>query len=96
MDNQLILKAAIAELQPLRYTPAGLPALDLRLEHASVQEEAGERRQVRLTARAIAFGALAERLARQAIGSTWALRGFIAAGRNGKGLVFHIQEIQQD
>jgi len=94
--NQLVLSAAIAEIQPLRYTPAGLPALDLRLEHASGQVEAGEKRQVRLAAKAIAFGTLAERLARQAEGSHWTFRGFLAAGRNGKGLMFHIQDIQQD
>ena len=96
MTNQLTLSAVLAEIQLLRYTPAGLPALDLRLEHESVQSEAGERRQVKASVRAIAFGALAERLARQATGSEWTLRGFVAAGRGGKGLVFHIQDIQQD
>ena len=96
MDNQLVLKAVLAEVQPLRYTPAGLPAIDLQLAHESKQNEAGGVRQVKLSTRAIAFGALAERLARQAVGSSWRFRGFVAAGRNGKGLVFHIQDIQQD
>src|SRR5258708_38089621 len=35
VENHVALTAAIAELQALRYTPAGLPALELRLEHAS-------------------------------------------------------------
>ncbi len=94
MDNQLTLRAALGEAQPLRYTPAGLPALDVVLTHESVQSEADGQRQVKLSVKAVAFGTLAERLARQAIDSQWQLRGFIAAGRNGKGLVFHIQDMQ--
>jgi len=96
VNNQLSLTAHIAEAQPLRYTPAGLPALDLRLEHASQQQEAGAGRQVQASVKAVAFGALAERLARQALGSLWIFRGFVANGRGGKGLVFHIQDIQQN
>ena len=94
--NQLILTAVIAELSAPRYTPAGLPALDLRLEHESRVEEAGQERQVTASVKAVAFGALAERLARQAIGSGWRFRGFVATPRNGKHLVFHIQEFSQD
>ena len=80
----------------MRYTPAGLPALDIRLEHESLQREAGANRQVKASVKALAFGALAERLARQALGSVWRFQGFLATGRSGKGLVFHIQDIQQD
>ncbi len=94
--NQLILTACIAEVAPLRYTPAGLPALDLRLEHESLVPEAGQDRQVKASAKAVAFGALAERLAKQAIGSVWCFSGFVATPRNGKSLVFHIQEFSQD
>ncbi|ABM43338.1 MULTISPECIES: primosomal replication protein N [Diaphorobacter] len=96
MNNHWVLTACIAEVQPLRYTPAGLPALDIRLEHESLQREAGADRQVKASVKALAFGALAERLARQALGSVWRFQGFLATGRGGKGLVFHIQDIQQD
>ena len=96
MNNHWVLTACIAEVQPLRYTPAGLPALDIRLEHESLQREAGADRQVMASVKALAFGALAERLARQALGSVWRFQGFLATGRGGKGLVFHIQDIQQD
>jgi len=94
-NNHWILTACIAEAQPLRYTPAGLPALDLRLEHESQQSEAGAARQVKASVKALAFGTLAERLARQALGSAWTFQGFLAQGRGGKGLVFHIQDIRQ-
>lgn len=94
--NQLVLTACIAEVAPLRYTPAGLPALDLKLEHESMVPEAGQDRQVKASVKAVAFGALAERLAKQAIGSVWCFSGFVATPRNGKSLVFHIQEFSQD
>lgn len=79
----------------MRYTPAGMPALDLRLDHESQQQEAGVTRKVQVSVKAIAFGPVAERLARQALGSLWTFRGFLAAARGGKGVVFHIQEIHQ-
>lgn len=96
MDNHVVLTACIAEAQPLRYTPAGLPALDLRLEHGSRQREAGQDREVRAVIKALAFGAMAERLARQTLGSRFRFQGFLATPRNGKSVVLHIQDIQQD
>lgn len=94
--NQTILSARIAEAKPLRYTPAGLPAVDLTLEHESEALEAGNRRQVKVAIRAVAFGTDAETLARQAIGSGLRFTGFLAAARNGKHPVLHIQSFQQD
>ena len=94
--NQTILSARIAEAKALRYTPAGLPALDLRLEHESETVEAGIRRQVKVEVRAVAFGTDAETLSRQAIGSSFRFTGFLAAFRHGKHPVLHIQSFQQD
>jgi primosomal replication protein N len=93
--NQLALTACIAEAKALRFTPAGLPALDLRLEHESSIEEAGQSRQVKAAVKAVALGAVAERLGTQSIGSVWRFSGFLATPRNGKYVVFHIQEFQQ-
>ena len=94
--NQVLLTACIAEAAALRYTPAGLPALDLRLEHESQMVEAGQPRQVKAVVRAIVFGASAETLARQPVGSLWRFTGFLATPRNGKHPVLHIQAFQQD
>ena len=94
--NRTELKACIAEQAALRYTPAGLPALDLILEHASEVQEAGQMRKVQLKLRALAIGSLAERLAKQAVGSVWTFQGFLATPRQGKSVVLHIQEFQQD
>ena len=92
----LRLTACIVELGALRSTPAGLPALDLRLEHESTVEEAGQPRQARVTLKAVALGAVAERLGQQALGSGWCFTGFLASPRNAKSVVFHIQDFQQD
>ena len=94
--NRTELIACIAEQAALRYTPAGLPALDLILEHASEVQEAGQMRKVQLKLRALAIGSLAERLAKQAVGSVWTFQGFLATPRQGKSVVLHIQEFQQD
>ena len=94
--NLTVLSACIAEVEALRYTPAGLPALNMRLEHESQVSEAGQARQVKVAVKAVAFGAIAERLAKQAIGSVWRFTGFLATPKNGKNVVFHIQEFSQD
>ena len=96
MENRVVLTACIAEAEALRFTPAGLPALTLRLEHESRQTEAGQPREVKAAMKAVAFGAMAERLARQNIGSLWTFNGFLATPRNGKTAVLHIEDIQQN
>jgi primosomal replication protein N len=89
--NQLVLSARIAQAGAMRYTPAGLPALDFSLEHESEVTEAGQPRQVKVAIRAVAFGSAAETLGKQPIGSSWQFAGFLATPRNGKYPVFHIQ-----
>lgn len=92
--NQVALSARIAESSALRYTPAGLPALDFRLEHESEVIEAGQARQVKAAIRALAIGSVAESIVRQPVGSAWAFRGFLATPRNGKHPVLHIQSFE--
>jgi primosomal replication protein N len=93
--NRVVLSAFIVEASALRYTPAGLPALDMRLEHESEQSEAGQARKVNAALKAVAFGSVAEALARQAVGSGWLFTGFLATPRNGKHPVLHVQEFRQ-
>jgi primosomal replication protein N len=94
--NSFVLTASISEVDSMRYTPAGLPALDLRLQHESEIEEAGQNRLIKAFVKAVAFGAVAERIARQSLGGSWRFNGFLATPRSGKQIVFHIQEFQQD
>ena len=80
----------------MRYTPAGIPALNVKLEHESQIQEVEGVRTVNVVVKAVAFGTLAERLAKQAIGSVWKFNGFLVNARRGKTLVFHIQDFLQD
>jgi len=94
--NQLALSARIAQASGLRYTPAGLPAVDLQLEHESQASEAGQARQVKVAIKAVAFGTMAEALAAQVLGTQWRFNGFLATPRNGKHPVLHIQSFVPD
>ena len=78
----------------MRYTPAGLPALDVRLEHVSRVEEAGQQREVKANLKSVALGTVAERMAQQSLGSEWQFTGFLASPRNSKNVVLHIQNFQ--
>ena len=90
--NQLVLTACLVEVSPLRYTPAGLPALNFSLESETEVQEMGTKRQVKVSLQALAIGHLAESIGKQALGSVWKFTGFLGAARQGKNVVFHIQE----
>jgi primosomal replication protein N len=94
--NHVELTACIAEASPLRYTPAGIPAANFVLEHESEMVEAGVKRQVKLTVRAVAFGPLAEQTARLELGQPLRFTGFLINARTSKGVVFHIQAFDSD
>jgi primosomal replication protein N len=93
--NQFILTAQIVESSTMRYTPSGVPALNCMLEHTSEAVEVGQVRQVKALLKSVSFGSVAERLARQEIGSSWLFEGFLASPRGTRQLVFHIQEFAQ-
>jgi primosomal replication protein N len=93
--NSLVLTAVLSQVESLRYTPAGIPALNITLEHSSEVVQVGVKRAVGLEIKALAFGVVAEQLAKQALGSHWKFNGFLANARQGKNVVFHIQEFLQ-
>ena len=51
-------------------------------------------RKVTLQIRAIAIGPLTEALAKVELGSLGIYAGFLAAARNGRGLLFHVTAIE--
>ena len=91
--NHVELTACIAEASPLRYTPSGIPALNLVLEHESEMLEAGVSRKVKLTIKAVAFGTLAEQTVSLSLGKVFRFTGFLANVRASKGVVFHIKAL---
>ena len=91
--NRLVLTALLVERGVMRYTPAGLPALDLSLKHESEVTQDGQPRKVSLEIRARAIGAITQRVAGLDIGSTHGFAGFLGPQRNGRGIVFHVTEL---
>ena len=93
--NRLVLDATLTERGDLRYTPAGLPALDCMLRHASVQPEAGGERKVECELAAVAFGEPAESLSRLANGTAVRCKGFLARRyRTGITVALHVNEFE--
>jgi primosomal replication protein N len=88
--NRLMLTAALIERRSLRYTPAGLPVLDFELKHESELSEAGQPRKVSMQIRSVAIGDITRGLSVADLGSAGAFTGFLAAARNGRGLLFHV------
>ncbi|RPH45835.1 MAG: primosomal replication protein N [Burkholderiales bacterium] len=93
--NRLGLTAALVEREAIRYTPAGVPIVGLKLSHQSVQREAGVDRTIELEISAIAADRLALRMDRVALGTELKLEGFLAPRRrNVKALVLHITDFE--
>ena len=92
--NRLVLTAQLLERGALRYTPAGLQALDLSLKHESQVTQDGQVRQVWFDIRARAIGGdITQRVAALELGSTHGFAGFLGSARNGRGIVFHVTEL---
>jgi primosomal replication protein N len=91
--NRLVLSARLIERATLRYTPAGLPALDFRLEHQSELSEENQMRKVSLQIRAIAIGTVTQALSTLALGDAGTFAGFVSGTRNGRGLLFHVTSL---
>lgn len=92
--NRLVLQGSLSERSALRYTPAGLPALDLSLKHESQVQEDGQARKVSMEIKAVAIGAISSTLTPLALGSFGLFSGFITSTRNGRGLLFHITSFE--
>jgi primosomal replication protein N len=91
--NRLVLSARLVQRSALRYTPAGVPALDLELTHESQMSEDGQTRKVALQMRAVAIGTITAALQALTLGAAADFAGFVAAARNGRGLLFHVTDI---
>ena len=95
--NRVGLTASLVEREPIRYTPAGVPIVGLKLSHHSVQREAGTDRTVEMEISGIAADRIALRIDRIALGSALKLEGFLAPRRrNVKALVLHVTDFELD
>jgi primosomal replication protein N len=91
--NRLVLSAQLVQRGAMRYTPAGLPALDMSLKHESTVTQEGQPRKVSMEIKARAIGEITQRLLRLELGSEHGFAGFLGSQRNGRGTVFHVTEL---
>ncbi len=94
--NRFVLRAGLLERGVKRYTPAGLPALDLVLSHHSEVEQDGQPRSISMEIKALAIGAISRRVEVMALGTEAIFAGFLATARNGRGLLFHVTEVEPE
>ncbi|MCV2219689.1 primosomal replication protein N [Thauera sp. Sel9] len=93
--NELRLDARLAELLPLRRTPAGVPVASCVLAHESKQIEAGLAREVSVEMQAVAVGDLAGVLAAAKPGAVVRISGFLAArSLRSRSPVLHLNTIE--
>jgi primosomal replication protein N len=70
-----------------------MPALDLSLRHESQVLHDGQPRKVSMEIKARAIGEITRRVATLELGSTHGFAGFLGAQRNGRGILFHVTEL---
>ena len=93
--NRLELTGQLLERGVLRYTPAGLPALEFRLGHESEQIEAEKPRKVECEMACLALGTTALLLKDAKPGDKLALEGFVAARSvKSKSPVLHVTKLE--
>ena len=89
------MSGRLLELGALRYTPAGVAAVEFMLGHESEQDEAGGKRAIRAEVNAIAFETQAKLLSGRPLGSPVRVQGFLGAkNKRSKRLVLHVTSIE--
>ena len=93
--NQVSLSGTLAELGALRYTPAGMPAVEFLIRHESERVEAGTERKVKAEVAALAFDTVARQVAAAGLGTALRAEGFLAAkSQRSAKIVLHVTEIE--
>jgi len=91
--NKLVIQAEVVQIEPLRYTPAGIPLLSVVLRHVSEQVEAGMKRKAECEINAVVLGDLALKGLKQ--GVQIMAQGFLAKrSLKSTQLVMHINDIR--
>jgi primosomal replication protein N len=95
LTNELMLSGELTAVEPLRYTPAGIPLLNFRMLHRSQQVEAGLKRQVECEVSGVAMAEVAVALSHLKPGQAARVKGFLnRKNRMSAQLVFHATEAQ--
>ena len=93
--NAVALNGELAEIELLRHTPAGIPLLNFKLAHKSLQIEAGYKRQVECTMNGVAMGEVAVEISRFGAGQPVRVSGFLnRKNRMSAQLILHVTQVQ--
>lgn len=76
--NRFVVDGELVELDGLRYTPAGVARIALKIRNVSTQQEAGMARQVQCEIPALALGAAAQQASVLQLGQRVKAEGFLA------------------
>ena len=94
--NAVALSGALAAIEPLRHTPAGIPLVNFRLLHKSQQVEGGYKRQVDCEITGVALGEIAMAVARMPQGRLVSVEGFLnRKNRMSAQLILHVTRAQE-
>lgn len=93
--NRCVIDGELLEQGELRYTPAGVARLEMKLKHVSTQFEAGAERQVQCEITVLALGDAAMQASKVKAGQQLSVDGFLAQRslRNTQ-LVLHVNNIK--
>ena len=93
--NAVALSGELADIEPLRHTPAGIPLVNFRLAHKSRQLEAGYKRQVECEMSGMAVGEVAVAMSRMRQGHAVSVEGFLnRKNRMSAQLILHVTKAQ--
>ena len=94
--NEVALSGELTTVEPLRYTPAGIPLLAFRLLHRSRQTEAGLKRQVECEMGGVAMAGVALAMSRLKPGQAVKLSGFLnRKNRMSTQIILHATEASE-
>ena len=93
-ENRCVIDGELVELDALRYTPAGVARVGLKISHSSSQQEAGIARKIECEIPAVALDKAALAASKLLAGQMVRVEGFLAQRslRNTQ-LILHIDNI---
>ncbi|MDA8127525.1 MAG: primosomal replication protein N [Betaproteobacteria bacterium] len=95
--NRLLISGALIQVDPLRYSPAGVPIAEAVIQHRGSQTVAGQTRQMECELTVQASGPLAARLAQLASGTQVEVEGALnRRSVNSRQLILILNRIEKE
>ena len=95
--NRLVISGVLIKVDPLRYSPAGVPIAEAVIQHRSSQTVAALSRQVECELTVQASGSLATQLAQLATGTQVKLEGALnRRSVNSRQLILILNRIEKE